>query len=295
MDRVRAVGIFALVLACAAWGWGWTSVRATYAAPQEGTQGPGPGAPAADAGKQGPAAHLSAQEIADGKEMFQGNCGECHGVDGSGGVGPDLHGVAQKHGDQYIFSAIRNGIPGTGMAPVSSLNDKRAWEVVGYVRTLTTAGGEMTVTGDPAKGRAVFEANGCSTCHTIKGKGGDVGPELSDIGDARSPKYLHETLLDPGANPPSDTAVPERAAYMGYLLTKVVTKSGKEVTGLRVNEDSFTINLRDAGGHYYSFNKSDLKSIDEEPGRSLMPSYKNLSSSDLDNLVAYLASLKGAQ
>lgn len=295
MDRVRAVGISVLVLACAAWLWGWAGVLATHAAPQEGVQGSRPGAQTADTGKPSPAASLSPAEIAEGKEMFQGNCGECHGVDGSGGVGPDLHGVAQKKGDQYIFSAIRNGIPGTGMAPVSSLNDKRAWEVVGYVRTLTTGGGGMTVTGDAAKGKEVFETNGCSACHTISGKGGDVGPELTDIGDARSPKYLHETLLDPGANPPSDTAVPERAAYTGYLLTKVVTKSGKEVTGLRVNEDSFTIDLRDAGGHYYSFNKSDLKSIDEEPGKSLMPSYKNLSSSDLDNLVAYLASLKGAQ
>ncbi len=78
-------------------------------------------------------------------------------------------------------------------------------------------------------------------------------------------------------------------------MTHVVTKSGKEISGIRINEDTFTIQLKDVGGHYYSFDKSALKSITTEPGKSFMPSFTNLSAGDLDDLVAYLASLKGAQ
>jgi hypothetical protein len=53
--------------------------------------------------------------------------------------------------------------------------------------------------------------------------------------------------------------------------------------------------LRDVGGHFYSFDKSKLKTIEPQPGKTVMPSYDKLSATDMDNLVAYLSSLKGAQ
>jgi hypothetical protein len=51
--------------------------------------------------------------------------------------------------------------------------------------------------------------------------------------------------------------------------------------------------LRDVGGHFYSFDKTELKTMETEPGKTVMPSYTSLSAADLDDLVAYLASLKG--
>lgn len=282
MSVIRRRCSAALIVALA--GLGWSSLTA---APQGPPQGP-PRVVEPESAK-----NPSPEELAEGKLLFQGECGECHGVDGSGNVGPDLHGVTQKRGDEGVFSVIRNGIPGTGMAGVSNLNDQRAWEVVAYVHTLTPTAADEKIAGDPAKGRAVYEANGCATCHYADGKGGGFGPQLSRIGESRSPKYLHDFLLDPGAHPPSDAALPERSAFTGYLITRVVTKSGKEVTGIRINEDTFTLNLEDVGGHYYSFNKSDLKSIETQPGKSFMPSFSNLSAGDLNDLVAYLASLKG--
>jgi len=62
-----------------------------------------------------------------------------------------------------------------------------------------------------------------------------------------------------------------------------------------VNEDTFELTLRDIGGRFYTYDKTKLKTIEQEPGKSVMPSYSNLSASDLDNLVAYLSSLKGGQ
>jgi len=282
---IRRICLAALVVAIA--GLGWNSLTA---APQGPPQGPPQKVVEPESAK-----NPSAEELAEGKLLFQGECGECHGVDASGNVGPDLHGVTQKRGDEGVFSVIRNGIPGTGMAPVSNLNDKRAWEVVAYLHTLAPTAADEEVKGDPAKGAQLYQSNGCATCHSIDGKGGGFAPQLTRIGAERSPKYLHDFLLDPGAHPPADPALPERGAFTGYLVTHVVTKTGKEVTGVRINEDTFTLDLEDLSGHYYSFNKSDLKSIKTEPGKSFMPSFSNLSASDLDDLVAYLASLKGAE
>ena len=91
-----------------------------------------------------------------------------------------------------------------------------------------------------------------------------------------------ESLVDPGA------AVPE-----GYLLVTVVTKSGEKVTGVRVNEDSFSMQIRDGAGRSYSFWKNEIAQADKQRGKSPMPSYKGqLSDEELTDVVAYLASLK---
>ncbi|HTR46628.1 MAG TPA: c-type cytochrome [Verrucomicrobiae bacterium] len=255
-------------------------------------QGP-PQNPPPGASQSSPADKLTPEDIAMGKQLFAANCASCHGVDATGQLGPNLHGVAQRLGETGVFFIIRNGRG--GMPPVSSINDQRVWQVVGFVRTLGETGATEAATGDPVKGKAVYEANGCSVCHTIGMTGGGVGPQLTAIGRARAPKYLHDFLLDPGKNPPPDMTLPERAGNTGYLLVRVVTKTGHEMTGIRVNEDTFELTLRDVGGHFYTYDKASLKTIEEQPGKSVMPSYTNLSAADLDNLVAYLASLKGAQ
>jgi putative heme-binding domain-containing protein len=261
--------------------------------------GPLPAAPqqaqtAVPAAAQGsPADKLTPDDIAMGKQLYAANCASCHGVDASGQLGPNLHGVVQRRGEQGVFGIVRNGMG--GMPPVSSINDQRVWQVVGYLRTIGEVGPTEAATGDPVRGKAVYESNGCATCHTIGTQGGGVGPQLTAIGRSRAPRYLHDFLLDPGKNPPSDMTLPERAANTGYLLVHVVTKDGHEMTGIRVNEDTFELTLRDVGGHFYTYDKSQLKTIEREPGKSVMPSYGNLSATDLDNLVAYLSSLKGVQ
>jgi cytochrome c oxidase cbb3-type subunit III len=253
-------------------------------------QGPPP-PPPGGAAQESPVSKLTPEDIATGKQIFAAQCAGCHGFDGSGQLGPNLHGVEARRGDAGIFAVVRNG---TGaMPPVMSLNDQRVWQVVGYVRTLGDMGPVEAAKGDAAKGKAVYEANGCAVCHTIGMQGGGVGPQLTTIGRSRPPVYFYDFLRDPGKNPPPDTSNP--GANAGYLLVHVVTKDGREVTGIRVNEDTFTIVLRDVGGHFYSFDKTQLKKIEYEPGKTVMPSYGNLSATDMDNLVAYLSSLKGAQ
>jgi cytochrome c oxidase cbb3-type subunit III len=74
----------------------------------------------------------------------------------------------------------------------------------------------------------------------------------------------------------------------------IVENNGREVRGVRINEDSFTIQVRDASGQLHSFKKTNLEKVEKQSGRSLMPSYKDrLNAAELEDLVAYLVSLGG--
>ena len=79
-----------------------------------------------------------------------------------------------------------------------------------------------------------------------------------------------------------------------FLQVRVVTRDGRAITGARLNEDAFSIQLRDYSGVVHSFWKSDLEELHKDWGKSPMPSYKDvLKPEEIDDLVAYLASLKG--
>ena len=65
---------------------------------------------------------------------------------------------------------------------------------------------------------------------------------------------------------------------------------------MRVNEDSFSIQIRDDAGRSYSYWKKDVAQVERQTGKSPMPSYQGqLSDAELTDLVAYLASLKEAK
>jgi len=66
------------------------------------------------------------------------------------------------------------------------------------------------------------------------------------------------------------------------------------VRGIRVNEDSFTIQIEEASGRFHSFRKSELSGLQRLNGQTPMPSFeKLLSAAELDDLVAWLAGQKG--
>lgn len=53
--------------------------------------------------------------------------------------------------------------------------------------------------GDPTRGAAVFDAQGCNRCHRVAAEGPEIGPDLSAIGAAQSAGYLVESVMDPRA------------------------------------------------------------------------------------------------
>ena len=95
------------------------------------------------------------------------------------------------------------------------------------------------------------------------------------------------------AGPPPGYAM--GGEYTRWLPVRAVTADGKEVSGVRVNEDAFTIQLRDVTNRLVSLDKASLRSLDKMTGRSLMPAYDHtFTAAELDDVIAYLASLKGA-
>ncbi len=137
---------------------------------------------------------------------------------------------------------------------------------------------------DAAAGKAIFTGKGgCGVCHSIGDRGASLGPDLGEIGIRRSAVSLRQSLVDPDAE-----------IYKEYYTVLVVTKRGETFRGLALNEDDLSIQIRDADGNPRSFLKDDLRSSTHE-ARSLMPSYAaRLSSAEIDDVVAYLRTLKGA-
>jgi putative heme-binding domain-containing protein len=285
MNLIRRFWLSALVLL--AWTLTLNPFCVAQAAGQEAP--PEQAAPASRAAKAPP-------DIEDGKQQFAQNCSTCHGIDAGGQEGPDLHGVPASLGDSAVQGIIRRGIPGTAMPGFATVTDKQAADIVAYLRTLSGTNTAEKAVGDPQKGEALFNSSGCTTCHMIDGQGGSIGPDLSRIGASRGPTNLKARLQDPGANLPRVGGGIFGNSLTQYLVYRAVEKNGHTVEGMRVGEDSFTIVLKDAGGKFHGLSKPDLRSLEKEPGKSFMPSFKDtLSDAQLDDVVAYLMSLKSAQ
>ncbi len=227
----------------------------------------------------------SRADLARGEKLFQHQCALCHGPKGEGGRGPMLTRakLMRAPDDATLLKVIEEGIRGTEMpGGGGAMSDREIRFTAAYVRSL----GKVPlkpVPGDPARGAEIYRGKGsCATCHSIQAEGGISGPDLAGVGVRRSSQFLRESIVDPQA------AVPD-----GYLLVTVVAKDGRSVTGVRVNEDSFSIQVRDDSGRSHSFWKNEIERIDKQQGKSPMPSYKDrLAEDELTDLVAYLASLK---
>ena len=248
-------------------------------------------------GQQGrPGAQSAIVADADkGRDLFQANCSGCHGIDAGGGDGPDIQQAPASLGDANVANIIRKGVPGTPMVGFFSIGDAGAADIVAYIRKLGSTITSETTKGDPKKGEEIYKSSGCPACHMIAGQGGEIGPELTSIGAKRGPTNLHQRLIDPGVNLPKEGNVGDRGKWTLYLLYRAVTNDGRIVEGIRMGEDSFSIVLKDVNGNFHALYKPNLRSLEKEPSKSLMPSFKDtLSSAQMDDLVAYLVSLKGA-
>ena len=223
-------------------------------------------------------------QIDEGGRLYRNICAQCHGPYGDLVAGVDLRrGVFRRSSrNEDIARVITAGIPGTGMPP-SNLQATEVTALIAFIR----AGFDPTATpikvGDATRGKVVFDGKGsCNTCHRVRGVGPRVAPDLSDIGTLREPDALHASLLNPTA----------RMMPINRPI-KIVMKDGTTITGRRVNEDTYSVQLIDDKERLRSILKSDTKSYVVET-TSPMPSYeKRLTPDELADVVAYLMTLKG--
>lgn len=250
---------------------------------------------AARATTNAPAVSQAATELEQGHRLFTTHCASCHGPNGEGGKGPTLAqpDLPRASDDESLKKIIANGIEGTEM-PFSRMDWADIERVARYVRSLGALPHEP-VPGNPGRGAKVYAKAGCEQCHMIHGKGHVFGPDLSDVGRRRSGSYVRHVLVDPSAGVPqsysawrADVSLPEN-----FLYVRLVTRDGQELAGVRVNEDTFSIQIRDATGAIHSLDKSELTEFHKDFGKSPMPTYAKVFTKDeLDDLVAYLVSLR---
>ena len=229
--------------------------------------------------------------VADGQRVYNQTCQSCHGPAGQGDRAPALTTTRFVHGndDADVFHTIRSGISGTQMPPFGGLSDEQIWQLVTYIRRLqSTAPADraspaatMPTEGNAAAGEALFFGKAaCATCHEVNGRGGIAGPDLSGAGRL-SPATLRQTIIDPNSGPPTATVV-------------VKTEDGRDIRGVRRNEDTFSVQIVDASGQLHLLDKRKLASMHVE-NRSLMPAdyATRLSPADITDVVAYLRTLQG--
>jgi putative heme-binding domain-containing protein len=220
-----------------------------------------------------------------GKPVFERYCSPCHGIAGGGGRGPRLNRPRLPHApdDAALRSLITNGIP-PAMPDAWYLTEEEIADVAAHIRSLGKIPAEK-VPGDPVRGSTVYVRAGCSTCHILSGKGVGFGPDLTDVGDRRNATYLRQVLRDPPSALPED-----------FLLVTAITFDGKNIRGIRLNEDTFTIQIKDFSGNIHSLRKQELKDLKKETGQTPMPSFeKILPPTDLQDLVAFLAASRDVQ
>ncbi len=214
--------------------------------------------------------------------VYHRACAVCHGRDGHGGRGPDLVSGRWSHGssDADLARAIANGVPGSDMPAFGGrFDEEQITKLVAFVRSLSAGGGSVEVTGNAERGRETYWGRGaCSQCHMVAGRGGTLGPDLARIGEQRSPASLRESIVSPSAR-----------IVTGYQGVRV-TQAGRSITGIRKNEDNFTIQVYD-GERHHSFQKSAIDLL-EVLRESLMPP-SSLTPAEVDDVVAYLDTLRG--
>lgn len=223
-----------------------------------------------------------------GRGIFRIYCSPCHGLTAKGGRGPDLtRGVfSVGETDADLFRVIASGAQGTEMPGFAERFDpENIWKLVSYIRS-TEVRETGPPAGDAARGEKLYWGKGgCGACHRIGTRGGRLGPDLTRTGRERSRAYLKESIISPDADLPP-----------GYSKVIVVTKEGRKIEGVQRGFDNFSAQLMDLSETFHSFFREEVKSIQRE-FRSVMPGdyAKRLTPAEIDDLVAYLTTLRGGK
>jgi cytochrome c oxidase cbb3-type subunit 3 len=219
-----------------------------------------------------------------GMGMYRVRCADCHGMDARGVRAPDLSQVwASGRTDDGLFRTLRTGVPGSEMPAVGArTTDEDVWKILAYLRTLAAPAPSDPARGNAENGERVFRAN-CQSCHRVNGRGGRLGPDLSRVGVSRTRAAMTRQIRG---------AVED--FRQGYEPVTLTAPSGQQVKGVKKNEDLFSVQIMDTRERIQGYLKEDMRSVTDDK-QSAMPAFgtERLSESDLDDLLAYLSTLKG--
>jgi putative heme-binding domain-containing protein len=226
-------------------------------------------------------------DIAFGSQIFKAQCTACHGANGDSVPGVNFRAGQFRvpvSSDFDLRTIITTGVAGTAM-PSFNFDTAELTEIIAYLRNMSAFDARGVTMGDAERGQALFEGKGkCANCHRVNGKGPRVAPDLSDVGATRTADLLEKTLLDPTA-----PMLPVNRSV------RAVTKDGKVITGRRLNEDTYTVQLIDEHENLVALDKADLREYTVIKTSSMPPYKDTFSSQEIADVLAYLFSLKGSK
>jgi len=228
-----------------------------------------------------------------GANLFRQYCTGCHGRGGEGGQGegqgPNLatSWEVRRAKDEELLGFIKNGVKGTAM-PAFPLPEEQIRQLGAFVRSLNAPAVSLPVAGNVQAGEQIFFGKGqCSSCHMIRGRGGYLGPDLSDIGATRRLGELRDSLTNPSAVPSMD-----------YRPVMVTSADGKQLRAVARHSSYWSAQILDETGNLYLVHGEGAQKLAFGEKSWMSPDFvKGLSPQQLTDLVAFLSrqSLRGPQ
>jgi ubiquinol-cytochrome c reductase cytochrome b subunit len=179
----------------------------------------------------------------------------------------------------------------------------------------------VTIPGTAKKGEQLFYSAGCGSCHRVNGKGGTIGPDLSNEGQrGRSREWLKVQIINPKAHVPDSTmpaitslSEQQMNELIDYLLSLETGPPVTEATPVQISKGkaffrsegcigchkvngsggSIGPDLSDEGrkGRSPQWLKTQIRNSKVNFPNSIMPPFTSLSDQQVDELVDYLMSL----
>jgi cytochrome c oxidase cbb3-type subunit 3 len=226
-----------------------------------------------------------AARVEGGSRRFRQLCTTCHGRDGEGGQGegqgPNLatSWEVRRAKDQQLFGFIKNGVKGTAM-PAFSLPDEQIWELAAFVRSLNAPAVSLPPQGDVAAGESVFFGKGdCSTCHMIRGRGGYLGPDLSNIGATRRLSELRDAVVTPSQIPSPE-----------FRPVVLHDSAGRPLRAVAKHSSSWSAQILDEHGGVHLVHGNAVQQLAFQT-KSWMPAdiSRRLSAGEVTNVIAFMS------
>ncbi|MCH8207748.1 MAG: c-type cytochrome [Nitrospinae bacterium] len=233
-----------------------------------------------------------------GQKLFfkKKSCLACHQIEDEGGrVGPDLSRAGFLYKPEWLYSWLMNPqhFKPQSKMPNLGLGVEEDQAITAYLASLPAEPieapeewrGYLSKKGNSEKGKELFnnpEGKAfCAKCHRVNKEGGEVGPDLSYVGISRSLPFILESILEP-----------KKVITVGYASVLILTKEGKFLTGVKVNEDDSAIDILDKEGTLLHVPKDKIKKYKTQK-ISIMPgNFKEiLSVEEIQDLMAYLETL----
>ena len=175
--------------------------------------------------------------------------------------------ILTEHRDEAIAARAKELEKSAGRAPNP---DKQ--------KLLAALAGAAAKQGDAKLGAAVFEKN-CQVCHTLEGKGGQVGPDLTGIG-ARPKADILAEIIDPNRS------------VEGTYRQWIVETRDDMLYGRLLSENATSIEIIDAQAQKHEIQRKEIKKL-RASDLSVMPEgFEQIGESDLTHLLEFISASK---